>query len=89
MTDQTTPTTPDGRSFERPVDQPDYRAIHAKADKQSGRRAYSDSFNHVFVRLHGTDHGMDLACAVRLREDLDRAIRNAALPDDSYLNLCG
>jgi hypothetical protein len=88
MTTDTTNTT-EGRSFERPVDQPDYRSIHAKADKQNGRRAYSDRFNHVLVRLHCTDHGMDLACAVRLREDLDRAIRNAALPDDSYLNLCG
>lgn len=83
-----TPTKLAG-SVERPVEQPDYRALHAKADKQSGRLAYSDSFNHVFVRLHGTDHGMELARAVRLREDLDRAIRNAALTDDLYLGLCG
>ena len=89
MTDDTTATTPEGRSFERPVEQPDYRSLHAKADKQIGRLAYSDGFNHVFVRLHGTEHGMELARAVRLREDLDRAIRNAALTDDLYLGLCG
>lgn len=72
-----------------PVSRPDYRQIHAKADKQNGRRAYSDSFDHVLVRMHGTEYGLDLACAIRLREDLDRAIRNAALSDDDYLNLCG
>lgn len=71
------------------VSQPDYRQLHAKADKQNGRRAYSDGFGHVFVRMHGIEYGLDLACALRLREDLDRAIRNAALSDGEYLNLCG
>lgn len=71
------------------VSQPDYRRLHAKADKQNGRRAYSDGFNHVLVRMHCTEHGLDLACAIRLREDLDRAIRNAALSDADYLNMCG
>jgi len=71
------------------VSQTDYRQIHAKADKQCGRRAYSDAFDHVLVRLGGAEHGLDLACAIRLREDLDRAIRNAALSDADYLNMCG
>lgn len=71
------------------VSEPDYRQIHAKVDKQYGRRAYSDGFDHVLVRLGGMEHGLDLACAIRLRTDLDRAIRNAALSDADYLNMCG
>jgi hypothetical protein len=71
------------------VSQPNYRQIHAKSDKQNGRRAYADAFDHLLVRLGGAEHGLDLACAIRLREDLDRAIRNAALSDADYLNLCG
>lgn len=71
------------------LSQPEYRKIHAKTDKQTGRRAYSDGFDHVIVRMHGAEHGLDLACAIRLREDLDRAIRNAALSDGEYLNMCG
>jgi len=66
------------------------RALHAKGDKENGRRAYSDCFNHILIRSPGnTEHGYDLACAIRLREDLDRAIRYAALGDDSYQSLCG
>ncbi len=67
----------------------DYRKIHAKTDRQLGRRAYSDGFNHVLVKMYNMEHGLDLACAIRLREDLDRAIRNAALCDENYLNLFG
>lgn len=66
-----------------------YRQLHAEADISSGRRAFSDAFNHIVVRLNGTEHGFDLACAIRLQEDLARAIRNASLSDDQYLNLCG
>ncbi|MES9841206.1 MAG: hypothetical protein ABW134_11690 [Candidatus Thiodiazotropha endolucinida] len=70
----------------RPEEQSN-RMTHAKTDIQLGRRAYSDSFNHVVVRMYRQEYGFDLACAIRLREDLDRAIRNAALPDDEYIKL--
>lgn len=66
-----------------------YRQLHAKADINNGRRAFSDAHNHIVVRLNGVEHGFDLACALRLQEDLSRAIRNAALSDDQYLTLCG
>jgi len=66
----------------------DARITHAKTHIDFGRRAYSDGFNHIVVRMPAADYGFDLACAIRLREDLDMAIKNAALPDDEFLNLC-
>ena len=66
-----------------------YRQLHATADINCGRRVVSDAHNHIVVRLNGVEHGFDLASAIRLREDLNRAIRNAALPDDQYLSMCG
>lgn len=68
---------------------PNYRHIHAKSEKSNGRRAYSDEFSRLLVRLGGAEHRLDLAGAIRLREDLDRAIKHAALSDDDYLSLCG
>lgn len=67
----------------------DYRAIHAKADMQSGRRAYSDAYNHIIVKMAGSEHGIDVLSAVRLVADLERAIKNASLSDGDYLNMCG
>lgn len=66
-----------------------YRHIHANADINNGRRAFSDAHNHIIIRLNDTEHGFDLAGAFRIQEDLSRAIRNAALSDDQYLTLCG
>ena len=66
-----------------------YRHLHAEADINYGRKAFSYAHNHIVVRLNGVDHRFDLACALRLQEDLSRAIRNAALSDDQYLTLCG
>ena len=50
--------------------------------KMSGGRAYSDDFNHVLVNCGGTEYGYDLACAIQLRADLDRAIEKAATPNE-------
>lgn len=66
------------------------RQLHAESWRKCGRRAYSDCHNHVIVSIHKREEfGIDLPCAIRLREDLDMAIRNAALSDDEYSGLCG
>lgn len=66
------------------------RVLHAKAEKDFGRRAYSDSFNHIIVSMHGShESGLDLACAIQLRNDLDKAIKSASLPNDLYMSLGG
>lgn len=63
----------------------DTRASNARIDKQRGLRAYSDTFNHVIINVHGRgESGLDLACAIRLKADLDRAINEAAMSDDEY-----
>lgn len=66
------------------TDKTQQRIDHAKALKNIGRRAYSDSFNHIIVKMYNTEHGMDLACAIQLRDALDDAISVAARPDDMY-----
>lgn len=52
-----------------------------KQDKRSGRRAYSDAPGHVLVRLHQSEHGMDLIEARQLLTDLERALAIAAVSD--------
>lgn len=64
------------------------RKVNAKADKDSGRRAYSDAFNHVIVKIGNTEHGFDLACAIQLKTDLDKAISYAALHDAEFGYKC-
>lgn len=63
----------------------DIRCSNAKIDKQRGLRAYSDAFNHIIINVHGCgESGLDLACAIRLKTDLERAINEAAMADDEY-----
>lgn len=60
------------------------RIDDALLKKKDGRKAYTNAFNHVFVRLGGAEHGMSLAQAVQLRDALDKAISTAAIPDHEY-----
>jgi hypothetical protein len=60
------------------------RIDDAKNQKRRGDRAYSDAFDHVIVNMHGTEYGLDLACAIRLMYALNGAIINAAKSDDEY-----
>ena len=61
------------------------RIEEAKRKKRAGYRAYSDAFNHVIVNMHGSkEYGLDLTCAIQLRNDLDRAINDAATSIDRY-----
>lgn len=63
----------------------DIRASNAKIDKQRGLKAYSDTFNHIIINVHSCgENGIDLACAIRLKADLERAINEAAMSDDEY-----
>lgn len=66
------------------TDKAQQRINHAQTLKKIGRRAYSDAFNHIIVKMHNSEHGMDLACAIQLRDALDDAISVAARPDDMY-----
>lgn len=56
----------------------------AQRKKKAGYRAYSDAFNHVIVSYGGDERGYDLACAIQLRDALDKAIISASTPDDRY-----
>lgn len=58
------------------------RRKNAATFKKHGYRAYSDAFNHVIVNHNSKEYGLDLACAVQLRNDLDIAISEAAMSDD-------
>jgi len=60
------------------------RKKDARRARLKGDRAYSDAFDHIIVNCGGSEHGYDLACAIQLRDALNRAISNAALPDDEY-----
>jgi hypothetical protein len=60
------------------------RADDALRKKKAGLMAYSNEFEHIFVRLGGVEHGINLARAIQLRDALEKAISTAAIPDNEY-----